>query len=100
LATLHVEHILPKKHGGTDDLDNLALACVDCNLHKGSNIAGYDPETGRLTALFHPRTQPWHDHFERRGAIIVGKTPVGRATVEVLRLNTEERLQLRIASGQ
>jgi hypothetical protein len=26
LARLHVEHILPKKHGGTDAPDNLALA--------------------------------------------------------------------------
>lgn len=36
LAALHMEHVRPKKHGGSDDPDNLALACVDCNLHKGS----------------------------------------------------------------
>jgi hypothetical protein len=100
LAALHVEHILPRKHGGSDDLENLALACVDCNLHNGSNVAGYDPETGRLTELFHPRRHLWHEHFERRGAVIVGKTSVGRTTVEVLELNAEERLQLRTASGQ
>ena len=100
LAALHVEHILPRKHGGSDDLDNIALACIDCNLHKGSNVAGYDPETGQLTELFHPRSQSWHKHFERRGAMIVGKTPIGRTTVEVLRLNSEERLQLRTAAGQ
>jgi len=35
LASLHVEHIIPKTHGGSDDLENLALACIDCNLHKG-----------------------------------------------------------------
>ncbi|HEY2383109.1 MAG TPA: HNH endonuclease [Terriglobia bacterium] len=33
LAPLHIEHIVPKSHGGSDDLDNLALACIDCNLH-------------------------------------------------------------------
>src|SRR5436309_15778446 len=38
LAALHIEHILPRSHGGTDDLDNLALACIDCNLHKGTNL--------------------------------------------------------------
>ena len=55
LASLHVEHVIPKKHGGTDDPSNLALACVACNLHKGSDVAGYDPQTGALTKLFHPR---------------------------------------------
>ena len=28
-----IAHIVPKVHGGDDDLQNLALACVDCNLH-------------------------------------------------------------------
>jgi 5-methylcytosine-specific restriction endonuclease McrA len=96
LAALHVEHILPRKHGGDDSLDNLALACM----HKGSNVAGYDPETGQLTQLFNPRNQAWQEHFERRGALIIGKTAIGRTTVEVLQLNAEERLQLRTASGQ
>ena len=100
MAALHIEHILPRKHGGTDDLDNLALACIDCNLHKGSNVAGYDPQSGQLTELFHPRRQSWREHFERRDARIIGRTAVGRTTIEVLQLNSEERLQLRTASGQ
>jgi hypothetical protein len=100
LAALHVEHILPRKHGGSDSPENLAIACIDCNLHKGSNVAGYDPETRMLTELFHPRRQLWHEHFERQGAMIVGKTAIGRTTVEVLQLNSDERLQLRTTSGQ
>jgi hypothetical protein len=100
LATLHVEHILPRKHGGADHLDNLALACIDCNLHKGSNVAGYDPETGQLTELFHPRRQRWSEHFEWRGALILGTTATGRTTVEVLRMNSAEQLQLRVASSR
>lgn len=28
LAVLHVEHIRPRKHGGSDETVNLALACV------------------------------------------------------------------------
>ena len=56
LVPLQLEHVVPKKHGGTDAEDNLALACIDCNLAKSSNLTGIDPETGRVTLLFHPRT--------------------------------------------
>jgi 5-methylcytosine-specific restriction endonuclease McrA len=97
LAALHIEHIRPRKHGGSDKADNLALACVDCNLHKSSNVAGYDPQTGELTELFHPRRHRWDEHFECRGLPLLGKTAIGRTTVEVLRLNSEDRLELRRA---
>jgi 5-methylcytosine-specific restriction endonuclease McrA len=59
LAALHTEHIIPKKHGGYDHIDNRALACIDCNLHKGSNLTGIDPATNAVTVLFHPRRQQW-----------------------------------------
>lgn len=100
LAVLHVEHILPRKHGGDDDLDNLALACADCNLHRGSNVAGYDSVTGGLTELFHPRHHVWADHFRWQGVLIAGKTPIGRTTVAVLAMNSEEQIQLRIVSAE
>src|SRR6267142_934033 len=54
LAVLHIEHIIPKFHGGSDDIDNLALACIDCNLHKGTNLTGIDPETSEITHCFIP----------------------------------------------
>jgi len=95
LAVMHVEHIIPRIHGGTDDLDNLALACIDCNLHKGPNLVGIDPETERLTDLFHPRRHRWEDHFEWRGIYLVGKTAIGRTTVRVLNMNSEDQLALR-----
>lgn len=95
LAALHVEHIIPKIHGGTDDLENLALACIDCNLHKGTNLTGVDPETRQVTRLFHPRQQNWDDHFEWRGIRIHGKTVVGRTTIRVLHMNSEDQLALR-----
>ena len=101
LASLQVEHIRPRKHGGSDDADNLALACIDCNLHKGTNVAGYDLQTDALTELFHPRRQVWSAHFERRGAggvVIAGLTAVGRTTVAVLDLNSDDRLELRSVS--
>ena len=29
-----IEHVIPRKHRGTDDPDNLAWTCVRCNLSK------------------------------------------------------------------
>jgi hypothetical protein len=68
-------------------------------LHKGTNIAGFDPEMGALTTLFHPRRDRWDDQFKRQGAMIVGKTAIGRTTVDVLNLNSEEQMQLRTESN-
>lgn len=97
LVPLQIEHIIPRKHGGGNRLDNLALACGECNLHKGSDLAGLDPQTGRLTALFNPRALRWDEHFAWVGLRIVGRTDVGRTTVEVLRLNSPARLRVRLA---
>ncbi len=95
LAALHVEHIIPRIHGGTDDLDNLALACVDCNLHKGTNLTGIDPQTNELTELFHPRRQDWDEHFEWQGIYLTGKTAAGRTTIRVLNMNSDDQVALR-----
>ena len=95
LAALHVEHLRPKIHGGTDDLDNLALACIDCNLHKGTNLTGIDPQTNQVTELFHPRQHRWEDHFVWRGIHVIGTTAIGRTTLRVLQMNSEDQLALR-----
>ena len=91
----HVEHILPRQHGGTDDPSNLAFACPRCNAHKGTNLTGIDPTTRKVTLLFHPRRQLWSRHFAWDGFRIVGKTRVGRATVVVLALNHPDHLSTR-----
>lgn len=90
-----IEHIIAIQHGGNDDEENLALACTHCNLHKGPNLAGIDPMTGNIEPLFHPRRQSWAEHFEIHGPLIHGKTPCGRATVRVLAMNAEARVDLR-----
>lgn len=93
--SFHVEHIIATKHGGTDDEDNLALACQKCNLHKGPNLSGIDPESDLIVELFHPRRNDWEGHFAFRGPYVVGLTPAGRATVRVLCMNRADRIQLR-----
>ena len=90
-----IEHIIPKQHGGVDDLSNLALACQHYNLHKGPNLAGIDPDTGQMVPLFNPRMQRWEEHFDLHGGWIVGLTPVGRATIRVLAMNVDEQRELR-----
>ena len=91
----HVEHIIAKQHGGSEDVENLALACHRCNLHKGPNLTGIDPETGQVTPLFHPRRDRWSEHFAVEGVRITGHSAIGRATVQVLDLNDTRRLELR-----
>ena len=76
--------------------ENLAHACFHCNRHKEPNMAGWDLETQQLVRLFHPRTDRWLDHFEGRGAEIVGQTAAGRVTVQVLAMNADDLLLLRV----
>lgn len=102
-VTFHLEHIISTKHGGSDDPDNLCLACERCNLFKGPNLSGIDPQTGQVERLFDPRHQLWHEHFEFHGPVIVGLTAIGRTTVSVLAVNEGRRVQLRadlIARGE
>ena len=91
----HVEHIVARQHGGADEPTNLALACDRCNLHKGTNLSGIDPEAGCPVPLFHPRTDSWFDHFRFNDARIEGVTGTGRATVRLLQMNALRRVQLR-----
>ncbi len=88
-AQMHIEHIRPVSRGGNSDEDNLWLACALCNSYKGAQTDAIDPQTTELVSLFNPRTQVWHEHFawSDDGATIIGKTPIGRATVSALQLN-------------
>lgn len=94
-ATFHVEHIIAKQHGGSDDPDNMCWSCHRCNLHKGPNLSGVDPQTGNIVRLFHPREQSWKRHFRWVGPILVGRTQTGGATVAVLDMNDHDRVELR-----
>jgi 5-methylcytosine-specific restriction endonuclease McrA len=96
----HIEHIIPRQHGGKNSAENLALACHHCNLHKGTNLSGLDPKTGKLTRLFHPRLDDWSEHFKNRDGEITGLSVIGRTTVNLLQMNEDGRLQLRESAEQ
>ena len=88
----HIDHILPRKPGGHTVSSNLALACLDCNRRKGSDLSAIDAATGAITPLFNPRVHVWQEHFALAGAQIVGLTSVGRATVALLQYNEPRRV--------
>ncbi len=93
-----IEHIIAKKHHGSSEDSNLALACDRCNQHKGANLAGVDKETGEMTRLFHPRSDDWAEHFvEFASGEIFGISAIGRVTVDVLEMNVASRVELRYA---
>lgn len=97
LARFHVDHIIAKKHNGGDDDVNLCLACPKCNAYKSENVAALEPKTGEATKLYDARQQNWNEHFTiNADATLSGLSPEGRATVEVLRINLESRIQNRL----
>ena len=89
------DHIIARKHGGASTLENLALACFDCNRFKGSDIASLDTVTGEIVALFNPRTEIWNEHFKLDGGGIAPLTSFGRVTEETLRFNLPQRVETR-----
>ena len=98
-----IEHIIPLVSGGSSTPDNLCLACYRCNRSTGSDLTTFDPLSNALVPLFNPRQHTWSTHFILEDASIVGLTPIGRATVVLLKLNAPTRLlhrRMLIAQGR
>jgi hypothetical protein len=91
-----IDHVIAQQHHGRTTPENLALSCAFCNRHKGPNIAGVDPDTAAVIPLYNPRNQVWDEHFVWNGVILIGRTPTGRATVDVLAINEPSNLRLRV----
>ncbi|MBI4575586.1 MAG: HNH endonuclease, partial [Planctomycetes bacterium] len=89
------DHIIAAQHRGQTDLENLALACLQCNRFKGPNIASVDPETNRIVPLFNPRTDSWIEHFRTERGRVLPLTPVARATAALLNFNDPDREEAR-----
>jgi 5-methylcytosine-specific restriction endonuclease McrA len=60
-----IEHIVPRNHGGGDDLTNLALACARCNALKGKRLDHRRREDPTLTRVIETlrarRLARWRD---------------------------------------
>ncbi len=96
-ASFSIEHIHPKSKKGTDEPENLALACQGCNAYKSDKISAIDPISGRIVPLYNPRKDVWEEHFlwNEDFTEILGLTAKGRATINLLKLNREEVINLR-----
>lgn len=94
-----IEHILPKSRQGTDSAENLAYACIGCNVYKSDLIEFPDRVSQEMVPLFHPRTMSWDEHFlwDESLTALIGRTPTGRVTIEALRLNRKPLKNLRRA---
>jgi hypothetical protein len=92
-----VDHIVPQASAGGDEPENLALFCKSCNTWKGDHIFGIDPETRQRAPLFNPRQDAWSEHFDFGAGNfrLLGRTPVGRATIDRLRMNTSYQIEAR-----
>lgn len=86
-----LDHLTPKSLGGSDQLNNLALACRRCNERRYNFVSGIDPRTNQEVALFNPRLQDWNDHFiwTADSLKVTGTTPTGRVTCQRLDINDE-----------
>ncbi len=94
-SPFHVDHIVARKHNGLSVAANLALACYQCILYKGPNIASLDPQTNALCRLFNPRQDVWTQHFVWQRGELIGLTDIGRVTISVLQINEPTRLSHR-----
>jgi hypothetical protein len=96
-SSFHYDHIDPLANDGATILENLARACAGCNGLKQDKTHYYDPVTFQFTRLYHPRKQSWHDHFQWSDdeLLIIGTSPAGRATVELLQVNRQANINLR-----
>jgi 5-methylcytosine-specific restriction endonuclease McrA len=93
--THQIDHIVSQKHNGSDDMANPAVACFRCNVCKGSDIGSYDAMSKEFVRFYKPRTDQWDNHFSMENETIIGKTPVGRVTADILQFNHPDPLEAR-----
>ena len=55
---LHIDHIIPRKVGGTHDLENLQVLCKACNLRKSSKDEGVFLAQTATPPVFSSRISP------------------------------------------
>jgi hypothetical protein len=96
VVTFEVEHIIPRSLGGLTEFENLCLACPSCNRFKSNRLQGVT-DAGVECRLFHPQKDLWLEHFDWsvNGTHILGLTDIGKATLQLLRMNRSSLIEVR-----
>ena len=92
---IEIDHIIARKHRGRTLAGNLALSCYYCNVYKGPNLTGRDPATGKVTPALPSPPSQMELSFPFRGQPPIGRTAIGRTTIDVLRMNHPQLVALR-----
>ena len=95
IIQFHIEHIKSIKHGGSNDLDNLAYSCPDCNFYKGTDLGTYLNENEIFIRFFNPRVDHWLDHFKILDGVLYSNTEIAEATIQIFQMNKTDRVELR-----
>ena len=76
--------------------ENLCLARPSYNRHNANRVIGLT-DVGTETRLFHPQRDSWLTNFDWsvNGTVIVGLTEIGVATVNLLRMNRPQLVEVR-----
>jgi 5-methylcytosine-specific restriction endonuclease McrA len=61
-AQLTIDHVMPQSRGGRDSWENLVVACMACNVRKGSRT----PQEANMPLRAEPRRPQWLPRFGMR----------------------------------
>ncbi len=90
-----IDHFIPLSKNGTDDLNNLVLACRACNAYKAFHNIGLHDKKEDIR-LFNPRQDIWNKHFrvnlDTLG--IEGLTKIGSGTINRLKMNSVRQIKI------
>ena len=94
-VSFEIDHIISLKHGGGNEISNLAYTCPHCNQHKGSDLVTFLNHYDDLVPLLNPRKHDWIEHFEANNGEIIPLTRIGQASVKIFQFNQPDLLILR-----
>jgi len=62
-AWFAIDHVTPKKHGGSDDDDNLVVACNTCNSVKAADMCNSVEEGRQIIKRKNQGRREWFNKF-------------------------------------
>lgn len=90
---LTIDHFQPTSKGGSDNPENLIYCCNRCNSYKYN----YFPNSDKEPSIWNPTQSIRTQHFfDLENGELKALTPVGKATIDLLRLNRPALIQYRL----